>query len=138
MPQKTHYQVVIIGSGDSKFTMLHDSTEAASTFDGIVNEVLKWIPAKYSAMMAPLARIVSSAIKASAESKRAAAVSSHVGKESPASVVAEAFARRLEGSGQFLEVRAVDREPVDDERRRADAIIRLTVTGWGLVRVREG
>ena len=135
---ETLQRVVIIGSGDSKFTMLHDSTEAASTFDGIVNEVLKWIPAKYSAMVAPLARIVSSAIKASAESKRAAAVSSHVGKESPASVVAEAFARRLEGSGQFLEVRAVDREPVDDERRRADAIIRLTVPGWGLVRVREG
>jgi hypothetical protein len=131
-------RVVVIGSGESMFTMLHDSTEAASTFDGVVNEVLKWIPASYSSVVAPLARIVSSIIKSSAAAKRAAAVSSHVGTGSPASVVAQAFARRLEASGQFVEVRAVDREPVGDDRRRADAIIRLMVPAWGLVRVREG
>jgi hypothetical protein len=52
--------------------------------------------------------------------------------------VADAFARRLKASGQFAEVRTAEREPVGDERRRADAIIRVAVPAWGLMRVREG
>ena len=56
----------------------------------------------------------------------------------PSSVVADALARRLQASGQFEEVGALDREPVGDDRRRADAIARVTVPAWGLVRVREG
>ena len=32
----------------------------------------------------------------------------------------------------------MEREPVGEDRRRADAIVRLAVPAWGLVRVREG
>lgn len=131
-------RVVIVGSGESKFTMVHTSPDATRTFDGIVTEVMKWIPASYGAILGPIAKIVSSAINSSAEAKRSAAAESKVGEVSPRSVVADAFARRLEASGQFAEVRAVDREPLGDERRRVDAIIRVTVPAWGLVRVREG
>lgn len=132
------HRIVIVGSGESKFTMMHDSAEAGRTFDGIVNEVVKWIPAGYGAVLAPLAKIIYSAINSSAEAKRGTAAASHVGEVSPRSVVADAFARRLEASGQFEEVRTAEREPVGDERRRVDAIIRLTVPAWGLMRVREG
>jgi hypothetical protein len=131
-------RVVVVGSGESKFTMVHASPEATRTFDGIVTEVMKWIPASYGAIVGPIAKIVSSAISSSAEAKRTAAAESKVGEVSPRSVVADAFARRLEASGQFAEVRAVDREPLGDERRRVDAIFRVTVPAWGLVRVREG
>jgi hypothetical protein len=131
-------RIVIVGSGESKFTMIHDSPEAAKTFDGIVNEVLKWIPASYGAILGPLAKIASSAISSGAKAKREAAAASQVGAVSPAAVVADAFVRRLQASGQFADVRAVEREPVGDARRQADAIIRVTVPAWGLVRVREG
>src|SRR5262245_14821970 len=131
-------RVVIVGSGESKFAMVHASPEATRTFDGIVTEVIKWIPSSYGAILGPIAKIVSSAITSSADAKRASATESKVGAVSPRSVVADAFARRLEASGQFAEVRAVDREPLGDERRRVDAIIRVTVPAWGLVRVREG
>jgi hypothetical protein len=132
------HRVVIVGSGESKFTMVHAGAQATQTFDGIVAEVIKWIPANYGAIVAPIAKIVSSVINSSAEAKRSAAAESHVGAVSPRSVVADAFARRLEASGQFAEVRAAEREPVGDDRRHIDAIIRLTVPAWGLVRVREG
>jgi hypothetical protein len=131
-------RVVIVGSGDSKFTMARESTERGRKFNGIVDEVAKWIPNGYGAMLAPIAKMVYSTISSIADAKGGPASVSHAAEVSPRSVVADAFARRLQASGQFAEVRAVEREPVGDERRRADAIIRLTVPAWGLVRVREG
>jgi hypothetical protein len=41
-------------------------------------------------------------------------------------------------TGRFDQVRTLDREPVGEDRRQADALVRLTVPAWGLVRVREG
>ena len=60
-------RVVIVGSGESKFTMLHERAEAANTFDGLVTEILKWIPASYGAILAPLAKIAASAINSGDE-----------------------------------------------------------------------
>ena len=48
------------------------------------------------------------------------------------------MAKTLEASGWFTDVRTVDREPSAEERRSADAIVRVSVPAWGLVRVREG
>jgi hypothetical protein len=138
VPRDTLQRVVIVGSGDTKFTVTPENAEAARTFDGIVSEVVKWMPFRYGMILAPLAKAVHSAISSSADAKRTTAAAAHVAGVSPRSVVADAFARRLEASGQFSEVRRVEREPAGDERRRADAIIRLTVPEWGLVRVREG
>jgi hypothetical protein len=56
----------------------------------------------------------------------------------PGTVVAEAFARTLVASGRFDQVRTLEREPVGDDRRRTEALVRLTIPTWGLVRVREG
>jgi hypothetical protein len=131
-------RIVIVGFGESKFTMMHDSTEAAATFDGIVTQALKWMPPNYGAVLAPIAKIASSMINSGAQAKRVAAAAAHIGEVSPRSVVADAVARRLAASGHFADVRAADREPVGDERRHIDAIIRVTVPAWGLVRVREG
>ena len=39
---------------------------------------------------------------------------------------------------QHDQVRTLEREPVGEDRRRTDAIVRVTVPAWGLVRVREG
>jgi hypothetical protein len=41
-------------------------------------------------------------------------------------------------SGPFDEIVTMDREPVGDARRNADAIVRLSVPSWGFVPVREG
>jgi hypothetical protein len=56
----------------------------------------------------------------------------------PGSVVAGTFARTLLMSGPFDEIVTMDREPVGDARRNADAIVRLSVPSWGFVPVREG
>src|SRR5262249_57372122 len=44
---------------------------------------------------------------------------------------------RSEG-GKSEEYGVSAREPLGEDRRRADAIVRLTVPAWGLMRVREG
>jgi hypothetical protein len=56
----------------------------------------------------------------------------------PAAVVADVFAPTLRASGAFAHIVTVDREPIGDARRTADAIVRLDVPSWGLVRVRDG
>jgi len=53
-------------------------------------------------------------------------------------VVADSMAKTLEASGWFTDVRTFDREPSAEDRRGADAIVRVSVPAWGLVRVREG
>ena len=49
-----------------------------------------------------------------------------------------ALARALHASGRFEEIRALAREPLGAERRGVDAIARVTVPQWGIVRVRAG
>jgi hypothetical protein len=57
---------------------------------------------------------------------------------SPHGVVSAAFARTLAASADFQQIQVLDREPAGDDRRRLDAVVRLTVPTWGLVRVRAG
>jgi hypothetical protein len=56
----------------------------------------------------------------------------------PPNVVAGAFARALVATGWTREVRMLEREPVGAERSGADAVVRLSVPSWGLLRVRQG
>jgi len=72
------------------------------------------------------------------ESDRAAAAGRDVAGISPTAAVSIAFAQTLAASEQFQEIQMLEREPVGEERRRLDAIVRLTVPTWGIVRVREG
>ena len=126
-------RVAITVSGETNFTVQGaPSAEASRTVD----EVLKWMP--YQAWLRPLAALVQWGINWLQESNRKADAAANLGDVSPRSVVAEAFARTLEASGHFDEIRTLSREPLGDDRRRADAIVRVTVPAWGLVRVRQG
>jgi hypothetical protein len=123
-------RVVVVTSGESRFAVLDQSKEPGREFD----EVVKWLP--FKEIIGPIARAVYSGVTALINGDRASAT---VPKDvSPGAVVADAFARTLQVSGPFNQIAALDREPVGDERRQADAIVRLSVPSWGLMRVREG
>jgi hypothetical protein len=133
-------RLAVVSTGESKFAMSEDRSiqATASSVDGIVSEVAKWIPGWYGAVLVPLAKLVTSALASRGDSKLTSETASRIGEVSPRAIVADAFARRLAESGQFHEVRMMDREMSGDERRRVDAVVRLTVPTWGLLRVREG
>ena len=123
-------RVVVVTTGESRFTVMQEVKEPGRGFD----EVMKWLPAKD--LLVPIARAVYSGLSWLIESDRAAGT---VPRDVvPGTVVADAFARALQVSGPFNQIMSLDREPVGDERRLADAIVRLTVPSWGLMRVREG
>ncbi len=128
-------RVVVVVSGDSAFSIEEHAVEPGRTFD----EVIKWIPSvSYQAMLRPAAQLVHRGINWALETDRAVLAASSLQGISPRSVVADSLARTLEASGWFTDVRAFDREPGGEDRRRADAIVRVSVPTWGLVRVREG
>lgn len=123
-------RVVVVTTGESRFTVMQEAKEPGRGFD----EVMKWLPVKD--LLVPIARAVYSGLSWLIESDRAAGT---VPRDVvPGTVVADAFARALQVSGPFNQIVSVDREPVGDDRRLADAIVRLTVPSWGLMRVREG
>lgn len=124
-------RVVVVTTGESKFTIMQEATKESAS---VLDEVLKWVP--YKGIVIPIARTVYGIVSSMIETDRAAdTVPRDV---APATVVTEAFARALQVSGPFNQIVATDREPVGDERRLTDAIVRLTVPSWGLMRVREG
>lgn len=123
-------RVVVVTTGDSRFTVMQDVKEPARGLE----DVMKWLP--YKEILVPIARAVYSGLSRLIEADRAAgALPKDV---TPGAVVAEAFARALQTSGPFNQIVPLDHEPVGDDRRLADAIVRLTVPSWGLMRVREG
>lgn len=128
-------RVVVVVSGQSTFAIVDFPVEPGRTFD----EVLKWIPwLPYRAALGPAAKLAHQGINRALGADRAATAAPSIDGISPRSVVAGAMARTLEASGWFDEVRALEREPTGEDRRRADAIVRVSVPAWGLVRVREG
>ena len=132
-------RVVVVVSGESTFAIVDFPVEPGRTFD----EVLKWIPwlptswIPFRAALGPTAKLVHNGINWALGADRAATAAPSVAGLSPRSVVAGAMARTLEASGWFDEVRALEREPTGEDRRRADAIVRVSVPNWGLVRVSE-
>jgi hypothetical protein len=128
-------RVAVVAYGDSRFTAISQSAEPGRTFD----EMSRWgIFGEYGPMLRPLLGLLHQGINWLLNLDEAKAVSAHVGAVSPRSLVAEALVNSLEASGRFEQVRAMEREPVGEDRRRADAIVRITVPSWGFVRVRQG
>jgi hypothetical protein len=128
-------QLAVVVSGESAFTVLEHRAEPGRTFD----EILKWsFMSPYQSLLRPFAELVHRGVNwlLAGDSTEAAKVD--LGDITPRSLVAGAFVQALEASGRFDAIRAYGREPVGDERRRADAIVRVTVPAWGLVRVQEG
>jgi hypothetical protein len=124
-------RVVVVVSGQTRFTVVEHSTEPGRTFD----EIVKWTPYFWLRSLVPL---VHEGINQIVALDHKAVAGGGLENVNPRSVVGEALVRRLQASGQFREILTLAREPVDEERRRADAIIRVAVPMWGLVRVREG
>ena len=125
-------RLAVVPSGESKFTMAGTKVDVSRAF----GEVAKWYPK--AAFWAPLALAVQEGINWLFEEGRAAAAAPHLRGIAPGAVVADAFARTLMASGRFDQVRTLGREPVGEDRRQIDALVRVTVPAWGVVRVREG
>jgi len=123
-------RVVVVTSGESQFTVDPSSREPGQEFES----VMKWLP--YKEILVPVARAVYWGITWLIDDARKS--STMPGDVTPAAVVTEAFARTIVGRGPFATIATLEREPVGDVRRNADAIVRVTVPSWGLVRVRDG
>ena len=127
------HRVAIIVSGESVFAVAEDRVEPGRTFD----EILKWHP--YGGALRPVAKLVHRAINKVRDADQAATAARNVDGVSPGLTVARAMARTLEGSGEFKEIRILEREPSGEDRPRDDgALVRVTVPAWGVIRVREG
>jgi len=125
-------RVVIVASGESRFTVNEHSAEPGRAFD----EIMKWNPSL--AVLRPVAQLVHWGINWALELDLATDTSRHVEDLNPRSVVAGSLARALEASGWFDEVSVSEREPAGEARRRAEAIVRIAVPTWGVVRARAG
>lgn len=126
-------QIVVVTSGESRFSVLH---EGNVQLDPTLNDVLRWVP--YGALWRAVAQLSVSGMNVLSETERRAATAPHVRGLAPRTVVAEAFARALVGTGEIREVRTLDREPLGADRRGAVTIVRLSVPRWGLMRVLQG
>jgi hypothetical protein len=125
-------QLTIVVSGESQFSILEHSAEPGRTFD----EVLKWGP--FPSLLRPIAELVHEGINWLLQVDRKADAAVDLGAAAPRSLVSAAFVKSLDASGRFGEILAYAREPRGEDRRRADAIVRITVPTWGLIRVQEG
>jgi hypothetical protein len=130
-PLDTVQRLAVVASGETRFTVAEHSAEPGHTFDKIV----KWTP--YRLWLQPLAALVHEGINWLVEFDRRTIAGAELRGISARAVVADELARRLEASGRFEEIQRLDREPLGEVRRRTDAIVRVSVPAWGLVRVRE-
>ena len=125
-------RVAIVVSGDSSLTVIGHNAEPGRTFD----EIMTWYPTQ--AWMRPLAKLVHQGINWALEYDQTTSIARSIDGISPRSVVAAAMAKKLVASGWFDEVRTLEREHAAEDRRRDDAIVRVMVPAWGLVRVDSG
>ena len=129
--------LVVVPSGESKLTIPGASTPSDdSNVTRVFGEIAKWYPK--AALWGVLAGLVQRGIDWLAADGRSSSDARPVRGITPGTVVAETFTRALVTSGRFDQVRTVEREPIGDERRDMDALVRVIVPTWGLVRVREG
>jgi hypothetical protein len=124
-------RLVVVASGPARFTIAEHSAEPGRTLDQIV----KWTPYFWLRSLVPL---VHEGINQLVALDDKAVAGKELARINPRTVVGDTLTRRLRASGQFAEIRALPREPVGEDRRRADAFVRVSVSRWGLVRVRDG
>jgi hypothetical protein len=119
-----------VASGESRFSVIEYSAEPGRAFD----EILSWTPYRW---LGPLVALVHDGINTLVAPGRETVAGLDLNTISPREIVAAELARRLQAGGRFDEILQLDREPVGEDRQRADALLRLTVPRWGLVRVRD-
>src|SRR5262249_6500341 len=125
-------RIAVVASGETTFAVNEHSAEPGRTFRKILKSGV------FEPWWQPLADLVHRGINWLLEVDRKSDASAGLGGVSPREIVSAAFASALVASGQYDEISMLSSEPVGDTRRRADAIVRLSVPAWGLVRVREG
>jgi hypothetical protein len=124
-------RVVVVPTGQSRFASPEGIPREPPR---AVDEALKWLP--FKDLLAPIARAVYSGVAWLVDGDRA---SRSPGADLvPGEVVAEAFARTLHVSGPFNAIVPLPREPVGPDRQLVDAIVRVSVPSWGLMRVGNG
>jgi hypothetical protein len=129
-------RLVVVPSGESKLTMPGSTNEDGSNVARVFGEIAKWYPK--AALWGVLASVIQRGIDWLVADGHSSPDARQVGGLSPGTVVVDAFTRALVASGQFDQVRTVAREPIGDDRREMDALVRVVVPAWGLVRVRDG
>ena len=129
-------RLVVVPSGETRLTMPGAKNADDATVGRVFGEIAKWYPK--AALWGVLASVIQRGIDWLTEDGRSSTDGRQVRGISPGTVVADAFTRALVASGRFDEVRMVAREPIGDDRREMDALVRVIVPAWGLVRVREG
>jgi hypothetical protein len=129
-------RLVVVASGESTLTMPGPTKNDDPSVASVFGEIAKWYPP--AAWWGVLASVLQRGIEWLVTDGRPSTDARHARDIAPGALVAEAFARTLVASGQFDQVRMLAREPVGEERREMDALVRVIVPAWGLVRIREG
>jgi hypothetical protein len=125
-------RLAVVASGETTFAVTDHNAEPGRTFD----EILKW--GSFGGWWwKPVADLAHRGINWLLQLNRKSDVSEGLGDIRPREVVAAAFASTLRASGHYDQIDTLTAEPIGDDRRSADAIVRLAVPAWGLVRVRE-
>jgi hypothetical protein len=133
------HRLAVVSSGESRLTVPGVSSTAAADTVGSVgrvfSDIAKWYPK--AALYKELAVLVQRGVEWLFQDKRSPN-DRYARGITPSAVVAEAFTRTLVASGRFDQVRKLDGEPAGDDRRETDAVVRVLVPAWGIVRVRDG
>ena len=148
LPLDGFKRVVVVASGQSRFSAAPggngqpaQGSSPPAQESKVFDEVMKWLPytglVPYSNILLPLAKMLYGSFTSFKDGERSAKT---VPKDvSPAGVVAAAFAETVIASGgPSAQIVVTDQEPVGDFRKDADAIVRVAVPSWGVVRVQDG
>ena len=135
------HRLAVVPSGESKLTVPGVTSTAASdevggTVGRVFSDIAKWYPKAY--LYQALAVLVQRGADWIFHDKRSSAGDEYAHGITPSAVVAEAFTRTLVASGRFDQVRTLKGEPAGDDRRGTDAVVRVLVPTWGIIRVRDG
>jgi hypothetical protein len=129
-------RVVVVAAGESRFAGAQASTASSSINDSfrVFDEVMKWVPS--GGWVVPMAQLLRWGIGWLMEDSAQKTAPKEV---SPAGVVANAFAQTvLMGGATKARIVVTDREPAADARKDVDAIVRVAVPAWGVMRVQDG
>jgi hypothetical protein len=137
-PVSEVHRLAVVPSGESKLTVpgVSASDDVGNTVGRVFSDIAKWYPQAY--LYQALAVLVQRGVDWIFQDKRSSAADQYARGITPSAVVADAFTRTLVASGRFDQVRTLQGEPVGDDRREADAVVRVLVPTWGIVRVRGG
>jgi len=124
-------RLAIVAFDAGGFTLAEQRSQPGRTLD----EVLSWHP--YGSALRPLAALVHRGVNSVRVHDQEIIVAESVRDVAAGRVIAEAMAQRLRASSSLDEVSVLTSEQNGAGHQTGGAIVRLTVTSWGLDRVRQ-